>query len=384
MKLKLERSFIREILEHTDKNTISFAGGLPDISLFPQKALQESAYKALEEPEALQYGRSTGYEPLKEQIATLYNKQGFPTERENIIITSGSQQALDIICRYHAAEGIAIEQPSYVGALNIFKLNNMQVNPVALDESGIDTEEFKKALSSSKLAYLIPDFQNPSGGCYSQSSREKVAKALKQSGGILIEDSPYSELYFEKREKSISQQLPEQSYHLGSFSKVLAPALRIGWIRASKELLEPLIAYKEIMDLHTSTITQRVVSQYLKNAAGYESHLQKLREEYHNKMLHFTKQLDRHLPNFEYTTPKGGMFIYGRLKGVNTMQLVQLAIKCGVVFVPGSVFGGAEDEIRFNFTNSSFEEIEEGLKKLKSHLCTDLFRGSFYLANRIC
>jgi len=360
----MKRSFIREILEHTSSDTISFAGGLPDVSLFPRETLQTAAYNALENAESLQYSTSTGYAPLKEQIAMHYSERGFATGAENILITSGSQQGLDIICRYHSGASVVIEKPSYLGALNIFRLNNMKAHSVALADDGIDLEGFRQSLAKSKLAYLIPDFQNPSGRCYTQQHREQIAQSIEATQSILIEDAPYSELYFDTAQKPISQDLPKQSYHLGSFSKVLSPALRVGWIRADVVLLTPLIAYKEAMDLHTSVITQRIVSEYLKDSTSFEKHIQTLRVAYQEKMLYFSKQLDLHLPSFEYTQPRGGMFIYGRFSGVDTRALVQQCLAKGVVFVPGTEFGGANDEIRFNFTHSSFEEIAEGVKRM--------------------
>jgi len=361
----MKRSFIREIPEHTSSNTISFAGGLPDVSLFPHKALQASAYMALKNPESLQYSTSTGYAPLKARIAKLYSDRGFATSSENILITSGSQQGLDIICRYHKGASVCIEEPSYLGALNIFTLNNMNTHSIPLKHDGIDLESFKHSIDQCTLAYLIPDFQNPSGTCYSDMHRTEVASILQNTHALLIEDAPYHELYFDQAHESISQHLPKQSYLLGSFSKVLAPALRIGWIRADAKLLEPLIAYKEAMDLHTSSITQRMVSHYLEDTAHFGAHLEQLRSTYKKKMLYFAEQLDLHLPTFEYTKPKGGMFIYGRLKGVDTMALVQQCLANGVVFVPGFEFGGKKDEIRFNFTHSCFEDICEGLKRIR-------------------
>jgi len=364
----MKRSFIREILEHTNSNTISFAGGLPNESLFPYKELQTSAYEILNNPKVLQYSTSTGYKPLKEQIAKIYTENGFETKSENIMITSGSQQALDIICRYYTKESITIESPSYLGAMNLFKLNQMTTNAIELGSEGIDILNFEQSLAKSKLAYLIPDFQNPTGTTYSLEHREKIAKIFQKNKRILIEDSPYSELYFNTPPRSISSFLPKQSFHLGSFSKVLAPALRIGWIRADSSLLQPLIAYKEAMDLHTSSITQQMVSDYLRDEKMFQTHLHKLRKAYKEKMLYFSKILDAHLPKFSHKKPKGGMFIYGKIEGINSMELVQLAMKNGVVFVPGSEFGGADDEIRFNFTHSTFKEIEEGIKRIAKSL----------------
>jgi len=361
----MKRSFIREILEHTSSDTISFAGGLPDASLFPTMELQRATQTALADDTIWQYSTSTGYAPLKSLIAQMYSDKGFPTTADEILITSGSQQGLDIIGRYYSGVSMTIESPSYLGALNIFKLNKMHTYSIPLGEDGIEIERFKESIKKSKLAYLIPDFQNPSGTCYSAEHREQIANILRASNTLLIEDAPYTELYFDKPLQSISQSLPKQSYHLGSFSKVLAPALRIGWIRADKKLLTPLIAYKEAMDLHTSSITQAIVYEYLKDTEQFREHLETLRRAYKEKMLYFANALDEILPSFDYTRPKGGMFIYGRFEGIDTMHLVQKCLEKGVVFVPGSEFGGKADEIRFNFTHSSLDKIREGLERIK-------------------
>jgi len=364
----MKRSFIREILEHTSSDTISFAGGLPDASLFPTTELQQASQSALTNNSIWQYSTSTGYAPLKALIAQMYSDKGFTTSPDEILITSGSQQGLDIICRYHSGASITIESPSYLGVLNIFTLNKMHTQSVPLCENGIELESFKESLKKSKLTYLIPDFQNPSGTCYSAEHREQIANILRASNTLLIEDAPYSELYFDKPNQSISKTLPKQSYHLGSFSKVLSPALRIGWIRADIALLTPLIAYKEAMDLHTSSITQAIAYEYLKDSEQFKEHLETLRSAYKEKMLYFANALGEILPNFEYTRPKGGMFIYGRFEGVDTMLLVQKCLEKGVVFVPGGEFGGKADEIRFNFTHSSPSQIREGLERIKSVL----------------
>ncbi len=364
----MKRSFIREILEHTDSDTISFAGGLPDVGLFPRAALQRAAGRALAGAESLQYGLSAGFVLLREQIAGRYRERGFETRAENILITSGSQQGLDIITRYHSGADITIEEPSYLGALNVFTLNNMNTHAIPLTEEGIDADTFGRSLETSRLAYLIPDFQNPSGTRYTPDRRETVAAMLESHQTLLIEDAPYSELYFDEPIESISATLPTQSYHLGSFSKVLAPALRIGWIRADTQLLEPLIAYKEAMDLHTSGVTQRIVSAYLEEGDAFEAHLQTLRAACRDKMHAFADQLDRHLPEFVYTRPAGGMFIYGHLAGVDTSALVQRCLGEGVVFVPGVEFGGAWDAIRLNYTHSSLEEIVEGVRRIRGCL----------------
>jgi len=363
----MKRSFIREILEHTNSQTISFAGGLPMASLFPNEALRASANQVLQDANILQYGRSTGYEPLKEKIAYFYNQDGFRTSAENIMITSGSQQALDIICRYNAKQKITIESPSYLGAMNIFMLNGLQQDAIELQSSGIELEAFSKSFKKSRLAYLIPDFQNPTGISYRQNRREEIAKIIEKEGGLLIEDAPYAKLYFENESQSISSLLPNQSYHLGTFSKTLAPALRIGWIRADKKLLEPLIAYKEAMDLHTNGLSQAILDDYLSDIEQYKKHLTLLRENYKQKMEFFAQSLDTILPSFRYERPKGGMFIYGSLPNIDSSKLIDKALKEGVVFVPAVEFYISDEptnEIRFNFSLASEDEVVLGLERI--------------------
>ena len=360
----MKRSFIREILEHTNSDTISFAGGLPMESLFPNEALRISANNVLKDSHVLQYGKSTGYEFLKEKIANWYCQKGFKTSVENILITSGSQQALDIICRHHAKRDISIESPSYLGAINVFKMNGLQVDTIKLEYDGVDIEAFKQSFYSSKFAYLIPDFQNPTGSTYIQEKRNAIARAIKEKQGLLIEDAPYSELYFEDDLPSISSMVPHHSYHLGTFSKTLAPALRIGWIRADKKLLEPLIPYKEAMDLHSNGLSQAILDDYLSDMTQYKEHLKVLREAYRKKMEFFTTIIDEVLPTFKYKRPKGGMFIYGSFPNVDTSKLLKQALADGVVFVPGTEFYNHEacnNEIRFNFSLASEEEVLLGL-----------------------
>jgi 2-aminoadipate transaminase len=365
----MKRSFIREILEHTSSNTISFAGGLPNAKLFPKEQLKRSAQVIIDDSSSLQYGNSTGYEKLKEKIAKLYCDDGFPTKESNILITSGSQQALDIIARYNNNKNITIEAPSYLGAMNIFNLNNMNLDTVELQNDGCNIEEFKKSITNTKLAYLIPDFQNPTGISYSINKRETIANIIKEQNAILIEDAPYSDIYFKTKFECISKNIPSNSYHLGSFSKVLAPSLRIGWIRADEKLLKPLIAYKEAMDLHTNGLTQFMLNNYLQDNIKFENHKVKIRKTYAKSLQIFCSYLDDILPEFEYVKPQGGMFIYGRIKDINTKDLVEKCLKQDVVFVPGVEFyinNKKQDEVRFNFTNTSASQIYKGLNIIKN------------------
>ncbi len=373
----MKRSFIREILEHTTNKTISFAGGLPDEKLFPHLELRESAYHVLTQSKSLQYSSTQGYLPLRNKIAQLYTQDGFDTTADQIMITSGSQQALDIIARYHHGASITVESPSYLGAMNIFDLNQFDQDGVELHPDGMDMIEFERSFLQSKMAYLIPDFQNPTGYSYSMSKRQKIADTIENYDGILIEDAPYSEICFKEKRDSISSLIPHRSFHLGSFSKVLAPSLRLGWIRADKQLLEPLIAYKETMDLHSNGLSQYIIDDYLTDMYQYRNHISLLRKVYSKKLQIFRSYLADILPEFSYSTPSGGMFIYGILPDVDTSVLLQECIQRDVLFVPGSEFyleSKNHDEIRFNFTNASARDIYRGL-----NIIAKIYREMVYM-----
>ncbi len=366
-----KRSFIREILESIDESTISFAGGLPSEKLFPIEDLKIATMKLFDNPKVFQYGVSNGIAELREKIAARYTKEGFSTRKENILITTGSQQGMYILAKYFESKDITIEEPSYLGAMNIFRLNHLNMKGVKLENDGINIEEFKKSFSKTKLAYLIPDFQNPSARTYSDEKREQIAKIVSDEDGILIEDSPYSELFFDKKNTSISVKIPKNSFHLGSFSKTLVPSLRIGWIRADEQLLKTLMIIKESIDLHSCGISQYILNEYLKDEVKYEKHLQDIRDDYEKKANFFCEQLDKYLPEFKYEKPKGGMFLYGSFEGIDSFALVQKCIEKKVVYVPGNQFyidKIPNGEIRFNYTHSNFEQIKQGIKLIKSCL----------------
>ena len=368
----MKRSFIREILESIDENTISFAGGLPSEKLFPSDDLKTATLMLFDNPKVFQYGLSNGIPELREKIASRYTKEGFATFKENILITTGSQQAMYILAKFYESKDITIEEPSYLGAMNIFRLNHLKMQGIKLENDGVDLEAFEKSFKQTKLAYLIPDFQNPSATTYSDEKREEIAKIVKKENGILIEDSPYSELFFDKKNISISSKLPKNSFHLGSFSKTLVPSLRIGWIRADEELIKSLMIIKESIDLHSCGISQYILNEYLKDEEKYEKHLQKIRDDYKQKADFFCEQLDKYLPEFKYEKPKGGMFLYGTFEeGIDTFALVEKCLKKKVVYVPGNQFyidKVPNSEIRFNYTYSTFEQIEKGIKLIKSYL----------------
>ncbi len=362
----MKRSYIREILEATNETSISFAGGLPDSTLFDTEAFTKIALKTLQNPMNLQYSESKGLKCLRQKIAKRYCDQGFMTSTDQILITSGSQQALNIIALAFLDKGITLENPAYLGAIGVFNLHNIAMQYVTLKKDGIALKAFEQSIEKNRAAYLIPDFQNPTGRRYSLDKRVAIAEIIKDNKALIIEDAAYESLYFNHSISSISQMLPDHSFHIGSYSKMLAPGMRVGWIRTSSDKIEQMLPIKEALDLHTSTLNQAMISNYLEHF-DLETRLQNIRNIYAKKMDFFAKQLETYLPEFEFEKPEGGMFIYGKLPGVDTKHLAKKCLEKNVFFVPGSEFysnNGGEDEIRFNFTNSSNSDIKNGLETL--------------------
>ena len=374
----MKRSFIREILDVITKESISFAGGLPDAALFPIEALRKAADTAMKEPSALQYSRSQGYGPLREKIALRYSEAGFATHAEEILITTGSQQAINLIAMSVLQKGVTVELPAYLGALSAFRLAGVTVDGVELEADGVDMGSFIRSVARTKAAYLIPDFQNPTGVCYSAEKRDAVAAAMTEAGALLIEDAAYSELYFGRSMPAISAKMPGESFHLGSFSKILAPGLRVGWVRASEANIRHILAVKEALDLHTSSLDQRIIDAYWE-ANGLDGHITAIRRSYEAKKCAMAETLRALLPEFEFNEPQGGMFIYGRIPGVDTKALVGRCMKEDVVFVPGSEFypdAGGTDEIRFNFTHTTTVRMQKGIRIIAEQLRKTYAEGS--------
>jgi len=363
MKNKIKRSYIREILDAINSETISFAGGLPANELFPMKEIKEATLSVLENSESLQYSKSLGIDSLREKIAGFYtNKLDFKTQKDEILITSGSQQGLDIILKCMDQKEVIVESPSYIGALLSFQVLEKNI------KSFNDFIELESSLNSSNLLYVISDFQNPSTHSYNTEEREKVASYVNARNSFIIEDGAYNFLDFTNSFKTPISKYCDNSFHLGSFSKIVSPGLRIGWIRANKRLIDRLIVIKEALDLHTSTLNQMILDKYLNNNDLF-MHIKKINEEYEKKMNFMSKCFDTYIPTFKYEKPKGGMFIYGEFN-IDSMHLAKLALKENIAFVPAEVFyiNKTSKEARFNFTNSSYVEIERGIKKIASIL----------------
>ncbi|HOS83832.1 MAG TPA: PLP-dependent aminotransferase family protein [Bacteroidales bacterium] len=372
------KSFIREILKVAiSPNIISFAGGLPNRDLFPVQALKEASNRVFDADagDALQYSTTEGYLALRKYISERYKTvKGLNIEPKNILITTGSQQGLDLLGKTFLNENdrVILEKPGYLGAIQLFSIYKARFSPVTLNSDGLDLAELTKAssLRNTKLMYTVPNFQNPTGITYSDKNREAIAEILRGKPLMLIEDDPYGDLrYTGSHQSSFMHYLPEQTILLGSFSKTVVPSFRTGWIVAPDEIMEKLIIAKQASDLHTNYFTQKLLVEYLQNN-DLNDHINKIKEVYGRQCMAMIESLKRHFPeNVEYTLPEGGMFLWVTLpKGISAMELFQEAIKQDVAFVPGDPFYTNSKEIvstlRLNFSCVDEQAIEKGIARL--------------------
>ncbi len=369
-----KRSFTREILELTSKiSVISFAGGLPDASLFPKNEIQVEIEKLLSnwDNSLFQYSSASGAKELRSEIAKGY--QG--TREDEILLTSGSQQGLDMVCKTFLDDEdiVVVESPSYLVALNLFKMYGAKIISVKLFKDGVDIFELEKIFKTKKpkFFYTIPTFQNPTGWSWNMNKRKKVASLAKKYGVFIVEDSPYNMLRYDGMElDGFDVLLPNQTITLGTFSKILAPDFRIGWMRADKELIEIFQSMKENSDLQSSKFFQLITANLIRNNK-LALHVELLKKKYKGKRDTMAIILNRYFGDkIEFQIPKGGMFFWVRFSGhIDTMRLFDFAIKYDVAFVPGVVFFNDQSfssYARLNFTNATYDEIKEGIKRLKS------------------
>ncbi|MDX9883315.1 MAG: PLP-dependent aminotransferase family protein [Prolixibacteraceae bacterium] len=373
----IPRSFIREILEVAEQpDFISFAGGLPNPAYFPLEQMNKAFRKVMENDgrEALQYSGSQGFFPLREFICkrynSLYNTQMRP---QNIIITNGSQQALDILGKLfiNPEDPLILEKPSYLGAIQAFSAYLPNFHQVNLTENGIDLNELEDVITktNARILYGIPNFQNPSGISYSEETRKELAILLEWHGIIFIEDDPYNEIRFEGTPlPPVFSHLPEQVIWCGSFSKMIAPGIRTGWMCAPDELIPKLLRIKQASDLQSNNLIQRVIFQFL-NDNEPEEHLQKVKSAYKKQKDTMIKAIHEFFPESSgHTNPEGGMFIWLTLPdGFNTEKVIEKSLQEKVAFVPGRSFfttEGGTRNMRLNFSNASEEMIMEGMKRL--------------------
>ena len=373
--LKIPRSFVREILKVTENpDIISFAGGLPNPISFPHKEIAEAAAVVLNDSsnEALQYSSTEGYKPLRNYIADRYCGAGLDVEPDQILMINGSQQGLDLIGKIFLNRGdvMLIERPTYLAAIQSFGFYEPNFVSIPLLNDGVDLQTLKNKLKTlnPKLFYSIPNFQNPTGITYSRKKREKIGEIFNQSSTIFVEDNPYGEIRFIGNDLPCVKTYLNNSILLGSFSKIVSPGIRLGWIVADDEIMKHLITAKQASDLHSNILTQMIVHHYLK---GYdvETHLKLIRKMYRTQRDCMVAMIKKYFPqDVKYTKPEGGMFLWVTLPvGMSSMELFEAAIDENVAFVPGEAFYSENPEkntLRLNFSNSDEKRIQEGIKRL--------------------
>jgi 2-aminoadipate transaminase len=373
----IPKSFLREILKVTaSPDVISFAGGLPNPEYFPAKEISLAAQKVLsgEDRSVLQYAVSEGYYPLREYISKRYReKYNMNISAEEILIVNGSQQGLDLAGKLFIDPGdqVLLEKPSYLGAIQAFSAYQPEFLTVPLLKDGPDTDCFQRRMIKERvrLFYTIPNFQNPSGISYSKEKRLIVSDILKQHDTILVEDDPYGDIRFSGEAlPPLKKYLPYNSILLGSFSKIIAPGLRLGWVTAQKEIIEKMVIAKQAADLHSNFLSQRIIYQFLLDHE-LDMHIEKISLDYKTKCGLMLKALEKYFPDdSRWIKPEGGMFIWVTLREkMNAYDFLKQAAEQRIVFVPGKTFyagEGGENTMRLNFTNSTAEQIEEGIRKL--------------------
>ncbi len=375
-------SFIREILKVTQNpDIISFAGGLPNPISFPQEALKVSMNRIADDfgAKIYQYSTTMGLDSLRQYIVDRYKKLwGMDISIDNVIITTGSQQALDLIGKVLVNEGdkVMVEKPSYLGLLQSFCLYRAEFVQTQLNDDGLDIEDLKNTLKTHKpkVAYLIPNFQNPTGLTYTKENREKVFEVIKDEDMILIQDDPYGELRFEDGERIpyIGLNQTEKNIYLGSFSKIVTPGMRLGYIIANKEIIKMLETAKQASDLHSNIFGQYLISDYLYNN-DLDKHIEKIKALYKSQATAMVNAMEEYFPkNVKFTHPQGGMFTWVTLEeGKDVLTLFDKAIAKNVAFVPGHPFYVNPDKVntlRLNYTNADEETIKIGIKRLAEAL----------------
>ncbi len=370
-------SFIRSILNTAaDPEIISFAGGLPNPASFPQEALLASMERIVTTygSRVFQYSITAGLLQLRETIADRYRKKfGLNLGVDHVLITTGSQQALDLLSKVllNPKDGVIVEKPSYLGALQAFSQYRPAFHPVELSESGMNPEQLKNVLQKPvKLLYAIPNFQNPTGLSYSAQNREAIRALLSNKNIVLVEDDPYGELRFEGgRLPYIGAGHLPGSVLLGTFSKTITPGMRVGFlISENKDLIKHLSVAKEASDLHTNIFAQYLIWDYLQHS-DYEAHIASITELYRQQAQAMTEAIDRYFPpSVSATRPRGGMFLWVTLpKGISALSLFPLALERKVAFVPGDPFYINEKDVnamRLNYSNADCPTIEEGIRRL--------------------
>lgn len=370
---RLNPSIIREILKVTERpGIVSLAGGLPAAEGFPVEAMREAAARVLTDApqEALQYAASEGFGPLRDWVAAQLATQGMKVDADQVLITTGSQQGLDLAGKVMLDPGstVAVESPTYLGALQAFAPYEPEFLPVDCDDQG-PVPTALQAARGARFLYMLPNFQNPSGRCIGAARRDALMAECLRLGLPVLEDNPYGDLWFDQPPAApLAAHAPDQVLYLGSFSKVLAPGLRLGYVVAPKPLYPKLLQAKQAADLHTPGFNQRVVYEVIKD--GFLGrHVPTIRARYKAQRDAMKAALEQHLPaGCRWQLPEGGMFFWVELpEGLDTLALLPKAVEAGVAYVPGAAFYASAprmNTLRLSFVTVSAERITQGVAAL--------------------
>jgi len=383
---KMSSSAIREILKLTEQpDVISFAGGLPAPEVFPVQQFAEACQRVLKDsgPQALQYSVTEGYLPLREMIVRFTNRSGMNVTAENVLITSGSQQALDLLGKILIDPGdhILVESPTYLGALQAWTPYGAEYITVPTDKEGMVTDELEPLLQKRpKFIYALPNFQNPMGVTLTLERRKKLVELADRYGIPIVEDDPYGQLRYEGEHLpsllTLDDELHKQTtpgyrgnvIYLSTFSKTLAPGIRMAWVTAPVSLIRKLVQAKQGADLHTPTFNQMVA--YEVGHGGFlDRHIHLIRSVYKERRDIMLAALDSSFPHqMDWTQPQGGLFLWAIAPaGLDTTEVLKHAVEEKVAFVPGAPFhpdGRGQNTMRLNFSNASPENIRDGIARL--------------------
>jgi 2-aminoadipate transaminase len=380
---KVPESFLDELFRvSADPSIISFAGGLPSSALIDTDGIAQATRAVLEEDAgtSLQYTTTDGFLPLREYIAARYRSRlGITASADEIQIVNGSQQCLDLFAKIFldAGDAVAMERPGYLGAIEAFSLYEPRISAVRLNDDGLDLPDLEQLVTRERprFFYGIPNSQNPSGKTYSQENRKAVAEILSSTSTVFYEDDAFGELFFDtKPRQPVKKYLPDQTVISGSFSKIIAPGMRIGWMFAPRDILKRFNIVKQAADLHSNFFCQKILHRYL-TTVDLDARLRMITTVYQRKCRIMCDLLDDLLPDLTHTRPEGGMFLMAGLPaGLSSRRVFDEGVKKKVAVLPGLPFyidGGGLGTIRLNFSSPSEEQIQEGMTRL-AHVVTDL------------
>ncbi|MCC6522556.1 MAG: PLP-dependent aminotransferase family protein [Polyangiaceae bacterium] len=386
---RMPPSAVREILKVAEQpDVLSFAGGLPAPELFPVEAIAAAHAEVLSTmgPASLQYSTTEGYAPLRDWIAARLGQRGIRAGAEDVLITNGSQQGIDLVARVLLDPGdvVAVESPSYLAALQTFAGCEAEFAPIESDDDGLDVEALEHLVAERpvKLIYVVPEFHNPKGTTLSLERRLRLVRLAQAHRIVVLEDDPYGALRFRGEAQPPLAALDDTGVvvHLGTFSKTLAPGMRLAWMVGSRELLRAAVIAKQAADLHTATLAQRAAAALLARF-DYDAHLARIRTAYGERCLAMLGALERHFPaGSRWTKPDGGLFVWAELPfGLSADEIFADALRERVAFVPGSSFfadAPRPEFLRLNYSNRPPELIEEGIARLgrvvREHLSRSL------------